>query len=136
MASQRRGPRRRKYRAIPTEVDGIRFDSKAEAHRYRELRLLARQDLIRNLKIHTRYPLKIGGQKVCIFVDDFSYDVPEGRRVVEDVKGFKTRVYRLKKKLMKTIYGIDILETRPRCGKNCLLCSINGLTGLATAGSG
>ena len=101
-----------KYHAVKTTIDGIRFDSKAEAARYNVLKLLERNGNISLLVIHPVYPLVVMGQKVGKYIADFEYVDEFGREVVEDVKGVKTPVYRLKKKLVKALYGIDILETQ------------------------
>lgn len=109
------GKKRSKYRAVPTTVDGIRFASKKEAKRYGELKLMERAGVIIDLELHPKYHLVISGTIVADYVADFLYQRRDGsgswRAVIEDCKGFKTPVYRLKKKLMKAIYGVDILET-------------------------
>lgn len=100
-----------KYRAIPTLVDGIRFDSRKEAERYSMLRLLERNGEISNLQLQVSYPIIVSGQKICTYRADFVYaDEVTGQVVVEDVKGMVTPVYRLKKKLMLAVYGISIQE--------------------------
>lgn len=99
-----------KYRNVKTVVNGIEFASKKEARRYSELRLLERGGLIQDLELQVKYPLVINGIKVGSYIADFRYQ--EGHTVkVEDTKGMKTPVYRLKAKLMKALYGITILET-------------------------
>ena len=101
-----------KYRAIPTVVDGIRFASKKEANRYRNLCLMHEAMEIEDLELQPSYDIVVGGKKVCRYVADFRYkDRRTGEIVVEDVKGVKTAVYRLKKKLMKALHGIEITET-------------------------
>ena len=103
---------RSKYRAIPTVIDGIRFDSKKEAKRYQDLKLLERAGKIRNLVVDKKclkYSLDANGVHICNYVADFGY-VEDGKLVIEDAKGFKTPVYKLKKKLMKAIHGIEIQE--------------------------
>ena len=100
-----------KYRAQKTIVDNIVFDSKAEARRYAELKLLEGGGLIRDLSLQQQYDLDVNGTRVGRYVADFVYlDNETGERVVEDVKGVRTPVYRLKKKMMKAIYGIEITE--------------------------
>lgn len=99
-----------KYHAVKTTIDGIVFDSKAEAARYNTLKLLERNGDIKLLVIHPVYPLTVNGQKIGKYIADFSY-YENGRHIVEDVKGVKTPIYRLKKKLVKALYGVDILET-------------------------
>jgi hypothetical protein len=108
---------RSKYRAVPTEVDGVRFASKAEARRYGELSLLVKARKIRQLELQPEFPIVVNGVKVAKYVADFRYQtIPwdyEGiETVVEDVKGMKTPVYRLKKKLVEAQYGITIREIR------------------------
>ena len=98
-----------KYGAQPTEVDGIRFASKAEARRYRELKLMWAAGEISYLELQPDYPLIVNGVKIGTYVADFTYETDHGT-VVEDVKGVKTPVYRLKKKLVKALYGIEIQE--------------------------
>jgi hypothetical protein len=109
VAGQKRGP---KYGNRQTEVDGIGFDSKAEAKRYTDLRLLEVGGAITDLVLQPRFPLMVNGEKVGVYVADFQY-VEDGRLVVEDVKGgaaTKTPVYRLKVKLMAAIHGITVEE--------------------------
>ncbi len=117
--------RQSKYRAVPTVVHGFRFDSKKEAARYQELLLLGAAGALRNLELQPRFPLKVDGVTVATYVADFRYDeamqtlgpAPEyadrgvvWRDVVEDVKGMKTPMYRLKKKLAEALHGIQIRE--------------------------
>lgn len=102
-----------KYHAKRTPLDGFIFDSIAEAHRYSELKLAERAGEIRWLRVHPRFPIVINGVKVCAYIGDFSYKDKDGVDVLEDVKSDWTRtlpVYRLKRKLMKAVYGIEILE--------------------------
>jgi hypothetical protein len=99
-----------KYRAIPTEVEGIRFASRMEARRFQELRLMEKAGEITNLKLQTRWPLVVNGVKVCEYRPDFEYD-EGGRHVVEDVKGARTSVFAIKAKLMRAVHGITVLET-------------------------
>lgn len=102
--------KRSKYGNRKTEVDGIRFDSSAEAKRYGELKLLEAQGAIVELQLQPRFPLMVNGEKVGTYSADFQYRDSNGRLVVEDVKGMPTTVYRLKKRLMKAVHGIDIQE--------------------------
>ena len=101
-----------KYHAVKTKLDGYTFDSKKEAARYQELKLLEQAGKITRLEIHPEYYLWVNSMQVCKYIADFRYiDCEVGGQVVEDVKGVKTAVYRLKKKLMKAIYGIEVFET-------------------------
>lgn len=97
-----------KYHAQPTVVDGFRFDSKREAERYLELKVLVQG----TVEVHPRFPLYVGDVLIATYEADFRYETPDGEVVVEDVKGVKTAVYRLKKKLVEVLYGIKITEVR------------------------
>ena len=103
-----------KYRNIKTVVDGITFDSAKEARRYGELKLLEKSGRISGLEIQPSFRLNVNNCLICTYKADFSYttEAPhaEGLLVVEDVKGFKTPVYRLKKKLMLAVHGIIVVE--------------------------
>lgn len=102
-----------KYHAKRTPLDGYIFDSLAESYRYSELKLAERAGEIRWLRVHPRFPIVINGQKICTYISDFKYMDKDGAEVVEDVKSEWTKtlpVYRLKSKLMKACYGIDIVE--------------------------
>ena len=103
-------PKRSKYGAVKTTVDGIRFDSKKEAARYGVLKLLLRAGKITNLLRQPEFPITINGVKCGKYVADFSY-VEGGKHVVEDVKGMKTAVYKLKKRIVEAMYSIRITET-------------------------
>jgi hypothetical protein len=88
-----------KYKAIKTRVGELLFDSKREARRYGDLKLLERAGQIRNLELQPVFPLIVNGVKVCEYRGDFIYFEGE-RRVIEDSKGFRTPVYKLKRKLL------------------------------------
>lgn len=99
-----------KYRNEQVRVDNIIFASKREARRYQQLRLEEQAGAIAQLRLQVRYRLTVNGQPVCYYVADFVYQ-RDGQETVEDAKGVKTDVYRIKKKLMKAIYSINIIET-------------------------
>lgn len=86
------------------------FDSKKEALRYQELKLLEAGGIIKALALQVDFPIIINDHKICSWKADFVY-IEDGKRVVEDTKGFKNRVYKLKKKLVEVVYGIKIKET-------------------------
>ncbi len=98
-----------KYRAIPVELDGIRFASKKEAKRYSELKLLERAKQISGLTLQPKFPLVVNGHKVCSYIGDFMYQ--NGKLIVEDTKGYRTDAYRIKRKLFIALYG-DKIEHR------------------------
>tara|TARA_B100000927_G_scaffold288788_1_gene284085 strand:- start:4407 stop:4742 length:336 start_codon:yes stop_codon:yes gene_type:complete len=107
-----------KYRAIRTMVDGIYFDSKREANRYSELKIMEKAGIINSLKLQPEFKCMVNGKKVCTYKADFEYlmvdDIgPQGQigyYIVEDVKGFKTPVYRLKKKLVEACYPGTVIK--------------------------
>ena len=98
-----------KYRNVKTEVDGISFASKAEAARYLELKLLLRAGKISNLEMQPRFRIEVNGFPICTYIGDFQY-VENGKTIIFDTKGMKTAVYRLKKKLMFAVHGIEVME--------------------------
>ncbi len=116
-AKGKQGPRHGKFNAIAVETEHGRFDSKMEYQRFLQLDLMQRAGVISDLKRQIRYPLVIGDTLVCTYIADFVYD-ENGRTVVEDSKGFKTREYLMKKNLMKKVLGIEIFETGHSPKKN------------------
>lgn len=105
-----------KYRNKKVEVNGMTFDSKKEARRYKELLLLEKAGAIQDLQTQVKYVLipsqRIDGKVVereCAYKADFVY-IENGETVVEDTKGFKTKDYIIKRKLMLKEYGIRIRE--------------------------
>lgn len=101
-----------KFNAHRTTVDGITFDSKKEAKRYGELRLLEKAGEIRNLELQPKFPLIVNGVKVCTYIADAAY-FEKNARVVEDVKSgpTKTAAYRIKRKLLLALNpGLDHRE--------------------------
>ena len=101
-----------KYHNRKTEIDGIKFDSKREANRYIELKLMEQAKAIQDLKLQVKFPLvkKSAHGKEIVYVADFVY-YEDGHMVVEDSKGYRTDIYKLKKRLMAELYGIEIKET-------------------------
>ena len=99
-----------KYNATRVAIDGITFHSRAEAARYSELHLMAKAGTIKDLRLQVPYKIVVNGKNICTYRADFVYKNASGKEVVEDVKGYRTDVYRLKKKLVEAIYGIDIVE--------------------------
>ncbi len=103
--------RRAKYGNKKTIIDGIKFDSKREAQRYGTLQLMLKAGLISNLRLQVPYQITVNGMKVCKYVADFVYE-DKGVEIVEDVKGMKTPIYNLKKKLMKAVFGVVVSEVK------------------------
>lgn len=94
--------------------EGIVFDSRKEARHF--LRLTVRQDKgeILNLKLQPKFELTVNDCKICNYIADFSYELPDSHTlVVEDVKSSQTSknpVFKLKKKLMLAIHKIEVSE--------------------------
>ena len=108
-----------KYHARPCVVDGIRFASVKESQRYSELKLLEKAGQIRCLVLQPAYslairPLASNGLPISCgeYRGDFQYeDVATGMKVIEDCKGIRLPLYKLKKKIVEALYGITITET-------------------------
>lgn len=119
-ASKSFGAKKPKYGNRKKIIDGIEFASTREALRYQDLALMQKAGQIRELRRQVPYPIYIKGAHICDWLADFAYiepstamDVIKGnwRVVVEDSKGCKTPVYRLKKRMVEAEYGIKIRET-------------------------
>lgn len=66
-----------------------------------------------HLELQPKYPLTVNGEKICTYIADFKYwDAQKNAEIVEDVKGVRTPVFRIKSKLVKALYGIDIVEVK------------------------
>jgi hypothetical protein len=108
-----------KYHNTKTIYDGQSFRSKKEAARYRDLCLEQKSGLIAGLTREVPFVLAPGvriGEERKIpdlrYIADFVYsDVETGNIIVEDCKGMKTAVYKIKRHLMKTVHNIEVLET-------------------------
>lgn len=113
--SSRRGPwsTGNKFGAKRVELDGHVFDSKIEAKRYQDLKLVEKIGQLNDLKVHTRWPLSVGGILIGHYESDFDYsDSAVDHRVVEDVKGCKTPLYLWKRRHFEAQYGFAITEIR------------------------
>lgn len=123
---------KRKYKNKKIIVDGIKFDSKKEATRYKELKTLERAGAIHDLQRQAKYVLipaqyELSGEiytkgkekgkpkkgklieRECAYYADFVY-TENGKTVVEDTKGVKTPEYIIKRKLMLYVHNIKIKE--------------------------
>lgn len=124
-----------KYGNKKVTQNGNTYDSRKEARRHSELLLLERAGAIRNLETQVKFELipaqyetietgefyKIGTKKgqsktkqICVeqsvdYYADFVYE-ENGKKIVEDTKGFRTEKYIIKRKLMLYIHGIKIKE--------------------------
>lgn len=119
---------RSKYGARKTVVDGITFDSKKEANRYRELKLLEDAGEIKKLKMQVAFELvpalyeqpterytkgarkgkwkkgKCIERAVTYYADFVYYDLNKDKWIAEDVKGMRTKEYIIKRKLFRHLY--------------------------------
>lgn len=96
--------RHSKFNAKKIVIDGITFDSISEGKRYSELKLLEKAGKIKDLKLQPKFPLLLD-EKNRFYIADFQYiEVDTGKEVVEDVKGVKTPVYKLKKARFLNLY--------------------------------
>lgn len=116
-----------KYHSKKVVLDGVKFDSVKEARRFQELLMMQRAGLISSLQRQVEFELiptqrepdkvgKRGGtikgkviEQKCAYIADFVY-VENGKTVVEDVKGFRTAEYKIKRKLMLFVHKIKIRE--------------------------
>lgn len=103
--------RQSKYGNVKTKINGQIFDSKKEATRFLVLKSELQQKKITGLKTQVPFKIEINGDLICKYVADFVYYDKAGNRIVEDTKGMKTAIYKLKKKLMKAVLGIEIKES-------------------------
>lgn len=122
-----------KYGSRKVTVDGVTYDSTKEYRRFKELSLLERAGAIQNLQRQVKFVLvpaqrefcneiytkgrkkgcfKPGKllEKECSYIADFVY-IQNGKPVIEDTKGIRTKDYIIKRKLMLWIHGIRIKET-------------------------
>lgn len=102
-------------------VNGMTFDSEGEYSHYCHLRLLERAGQIRNLKHHVSFEL-IPSQVICgkrergtSYEADFVYEqAPDWKTVIVDFKGYRTDEYILKRKMMKFLLGLDVVEVKAK----------------------
>lgn len=110
-------PTSSKYRNKPTVVDGIRWASKKQALRYRELRMLESIGMIRNLKWEQTFALKVRDILICKYRADFVYEElvdSAWYEIVEDVEGQRDgnpyRLFKIKAALMLGLLNIVVRE--------------------------
>lgn len=117
-----------KYKSVKVTMDGETFDSLKEYRRFCELKLLERAGKITDLQRQVKFVLiptqrepdtvgVRGGikkgriiEQECSYLADFTYTTDDGKFVVEDTKGFKTKDYIIKRKLMLYVHNIRIQE--------------------------
>ncbi len=118
------GVKQNKYKNKKTEYRGIKFDSIKEKNRYLILKDMERLGQIEELQLQVKYELqpsyKIGNKKIrsINYIADFVYykiykrggtEIRE--QIIEDCKGYKTQIYKIKKKMFEYKYGMEIKET-------------------------
>jgi hypothetical protein len=106
-----------KYGNKSVEFDGYKFDSLAELRRYQDLRIMENNGDISNLVVHPRFILQEPfthnhiRERAIAYEADFSYYDRDGKKIVEDVKGFKTKEYQIKRKLFLYKYpDVNFME--------------------------
>lgn len=109
-------PTMSKYKNKKVVVDNILFDSKKEANYYTKLKILRDAGKILDLELQKRFVLQQGFKlhgktyRAITYIADFVYKDQEGQTHVVDTKGYRTEVYKIKKKLFMKKYGIEIEE--------------------------
>lgn len=98
-----------KYHNVRTFVDGYSFASQREAQRYAELKLELLAGAITDLELQKPFALDINGIHICDYVADFVYR-RNGAQMVEDAKGKRLELFRIKKALMLAIHAIEVVE--------------------------
>lgn len=109
-----------KYKNKKIVMDGIEFDSRLEANRYCQLKILERAREIKDLRIQVEFVIQPSYKKnnktirAIKYIADFVYyDVKKKKTIIEDTKGFRNEVYRIKKKLFEYKYpDLEIVEIR------------------------
>jgi len=102
--------KRAKYGNVKVVVDNIKFDSKKEAAYYGKLKLLQKSGDVISFELQPRYDIVVNGKKCGYYKADFKVLWKTSGEKVVDVKGVRTAVFILKKKLVEALYGIVIIE--------------------------
>ena len=103
-------PKRNKYGAKRTVIDGVLFDSKAEATYYTALKMREKAGEVSAVELQRPFSL-LGpkGELICTYKADFCFwDHKADRFRVVDVKGVETSVFKLKRKMMRILLGIEV----------------------------
>ena len=100
-----KAPKANKHGAIKTKIDDINFDSKMESRRYLQLKLMRKVGEIDFFLRQTAFDLPGGVKYRC----DFQIFWKDGKVTFEDVKGHETKDFIMKKKMVKALFGIDIV---------------------------
>jgi len=103
-----------KYGNTRSSYNGRVFASKHEASAAAQLDMLRfakdPKQRVGSVEYQYRMPIVVNGVKICDYIADFFVKFADGHIEVQDAKGFRTDVYKLKKKMVKAVYGYDIVE--------------------------
>lgn len=107
-----RPKKRQKYGSEATTVDGVWFQSKKEARRWGQLRIMEAAGEITGLRRQPKFVFVVHGYEVGSYKPDFSYYDKKGIFIVEDVKSTATRTeaYGLRKRLLLACHGVEVTE--------------------------
>lgn len=105
---------RSKYGNLKTEYGGYVYMSKKEANYAMQLDYMKKAtklaDRVSHYNRQVPFQITVNGKKICKYLADFEVFYVDGRKEIVDVKGVRTNVYTLKKKLVEAQYGIEIIE--------------------------
>src|SRR5665213_1891634 len=99
---------RQKYGNRITKVGDLTFHSAREARRWGDLLMLERAGEISELRRQVPFPLDVNGVRATAYIADFAYRNKAGWLVVEDSKGVETEAFKIKRKLMLAVYGVQV----------------------------
>lgn len=100
----------KKYFNVPTEIDGIKFDSIKESEYYLYLKSLKKEGEIKEFTLQPKFELQAGFEKdgckyrPINYISDFDVTYADGRREIVDVKGVMTDVFKMKAKMFDFRY--------------------------------
>ena len=101
-----------KYNAKKTEFMGYKFDSKWEAERYGQLASMQIAGVVEDLERQVKFDIIVNDHKICKYIADFVYILThengKKEKIIEDAKGVQTTDFKIKKKLMKAVFDIEI----------------------------
>ena len=101
-----------KYNAKKTEFMGYKFDSKCEAERYGQLASMQMAGVVEDLERQVKFDIIVNDHKICKYIADFVYILThengKKEKIIEDAKGVQTTDFKIKKKLMKAVFDIEI----------------------------
>ena len=101
-----------KYNAKKTEFMGYKFDSKWEAERYGQLASMQMAGVVEDLERQVKFDIIVNDHKICKYIADFVYILTHENgkieKIIEDAKGVQTTDFKIKKKLMKAVFDIEI----------------------------